>query len=186
MPNPRTIEIEKWTESDQCRFDSKRQIDMSTGCVGWMGAKIPSGYGTIWFNGRTVKVHRVAYLLAHGNLPALPLDHLCRNKGCTNPNHLEPVSVAENTRRAGTAVSAVNATKSQCKRGHILGGDNVTPGNKARGWRICRECQLASARRRNLLIRMASAASGVPQHRLRTICGTSEAALLSLIAKTYP
>jgi HNH endonuclease len=71
-----------------------------TACWIWDGAKIPQGYGTTSVDGRTVGVHRVAYERAHGPIPAgLEIDHLCRTRPCVRPEHLEPVTTAENQRR---------------------------------------------------------------------------------------
>jgi hypothetical protein len=98
--------------------------------------------------------HRVAYSRAKGPIPAgFHIDHLCRNRLCVNPDHLEAVDPKTNILR-GVGAPAQNALKTHCVRGH-----EFTPGNthlSPAGWRICRICQrLSSARRRE-------AASGRP------------------------
>lgn len=72
-------------------------------CWPWPGAKIPDGYGRVKFNGRTRYAHRVAYELHVGPIPdRLMLDHICHERDCFNPSHLQPVTHAENLQnRAG-------------------------------------------------------------------------------------
>lgn len=70
------------------------------GCWEWQGELNRNGYGRVWVNGRRLMAHRVAYQLLVGDIePGLVLDHLCRNRRCCNPEHLEPVTVRENTLR---------------------------------------------------------------------------------------
>lgn len=74
------------------------------GCWLWRGALTGAGYGAIWIDGRTLPAHRIVFAEVRGPIPAgLFLDHLCRNKRCVNPSHLEPVSPATNTRRGNVA-----------------------------------------------------------------------------------
>lgn len=74
------------------------------GCWVWNGETNRNGYGRVHFNQKKRVVHRVVWFLFYGELPAdTVLDHLCRNRLCCNPSHLEPVSVFENTIR-GQAV----------------------------------------------------------------------------------
>lgn len=121
------------------------KFTIGDGCWQWTAARSASGYGVFWVDGRNASAHRVMYELMVGPIPAgLDIDHLCRNRLCVRPAHLEPVSERVNTLR-GTAPSAVNAHKSECRRGHALAGANlyVNP----RGERQCRECQRAACRR---------------------------------------
>lgn len=70
-------------------------------CWEWTGAKTPQGYGTHCLNYKYWRAHRLAYVLLVGDIPeGLVLDHLCGNKGCVNPKHLEPVTQGENVRRS--------------------------------------------------------------------------------------
>lgn len=67
----------------------------------------------------------------------LQLDHLCRNRLCVNPSHLEPVTCRENVLR-GNGRCAANAKKTHCPRGHAYAGANLLIGTK--GERCCRKC----------------------------------------------
>lgn len=82
------------------RFWSRISIAES-GCWEWTGALIASGYGSIRVNDRGLVAHRFAWELLRGPIPdGLQVDHLCMNRKCCNPDHLEPVTQAENLRRA--------------------------------------------------------------------------------------
>lgn len=75
---------------------------------------------TVWKNGKwdCVKVHKWLGEYLYGPLEkGMCFDHLCRNRACINPDHLERVTVGENTHR-GNSPWANNARRSTCKRGH--------------------------------------------------------------------
>ena len=127
------------------RLASKSRRTRS-GCMEWRGATQSRGYGSVCIGAKkTALAHRVAYFLHHGGIDAaLTIDHLCRNRRCVNPAHLEQVSNRTNILR-GEGFSATNARKTHCDAGHALAGDNLIV--KARGSRNCRECQRESERR---------------------------------------
>ena len=128
---------------------------LPSGCWVWRGAMNGKGYG-LCYEGvspgryRWKMAHRVVYEAAKGPIPTgLTLDHLCRNRACVNPDHLEPVSNRENILR-GKGATALNARKTHCKRGHELSDRNLKP-NKA--GRECRKCARDRENKRRALRR---------------------------------
>jgi hypothetical protein len=124
-------------------------VDKSGSCWVWTGACDPNGYGRAgrFVNGSGDYAHRAAYILAGGQIgPGLQLDHLCRNKACVNPAHLEAVSARENILRSPVALAAVNARKSACPQGHPYDAANTYWSHGGRH-RSCRACRLAANRK---------------------------------------
>lgn len=77
-----------------------KTVMVEGGCWEFTGCKVKGGYGRLWCRGRQVMAHRAAYEEFVGPIPAgMHLDHICRNTSCVNPDHLEPVTQAENNRR---------------------------------------------------------------------------------------
>lgn len=122
-------------------------VDRSGGaasCWTWLGKVSPAGYGRGGrFVGERVP-HRAAYRLLVGPIPdGLTIDHLCRNTRCVNPAHLEPVTLAENIRRAA-------ATKTHCPSGHPY--DDANTYRTRSNHRACRTChRMGEARRKRRL-----------------------------------
>lgn len=86
------------------RYDHDYDIDPETGCWVWARGPGPSGYGVKSVNGKRVRAHRHYYEQAKGPIPdGLQIDHLCRNPACVNPEHLEAVTQAQNTRRGAAS-----------------------------------------------------------------------------------
>ena len=114
------------------------------GCWPWT-RYLQRGYGIIQRpDGKRVPAHRAVYELLVGPIPdGLTLDHLCRNPPCCNPDHLEPVTQAENNRR-GVGWAGENARKTHCKRGHEFTPENTYT---YRGMRSCRLCARIKAKR---------------------------------------
>jgi hypothetical protein len=121
---------------------------MVESCWEWVGHRNRQGYGKFWAYRKCREAHRWSYEHFVGPIPrGLTLDHLCRNPGCVNPSHLEPVTAKENSLR-GHNPFADNARKTHCVHGHKLSGKNLkTPPSRA-GIRLCRKCCNAMAMRR--------------------------------------
>lgn len=120
-----------------------------TRCWTWTRAKNGRGYGAVWHESRVQLIHRVAYEALVGPIPAgLELDHLCRNRACYNPAHLEPVTHAENVRRGSSGARMRNRTR--CPQGHPYDETNTCHVQRSNGkkQRACRACKSASAKRR--------------------------------------
>lgn len=115
------------------RFDAK--VERTEGCHLWVGGLNSRGYGSFGVpGGGSVLAHRFAWEREHGPIPdGLTVDHLCCEKRCQNPAHMELVSREENSSRLGRR-------RTTCIRGHQLDGDNlyVYPGTGKRGCRACR------------------------------------------------
>lgn len=132
------------------------KVEKTEGCWFWKAAKHPRGYGQIHDNdrGRMVSAHIVAYELTVGPVPeGMELDHLCRNTSCVRPDHLEPVTHAENVWRgeSGSFGGPVkNAAKRRCPQGHPYSKENTYVGPK--GTRFCRACARARQRKRRALL----------------------------------
>jgi hypothetical protein len=118
-------------------WEKVRGGDVET-CWLWTGAKVgpANGYGSfiVAWPAKTV-AHRWAYeQLIAPVPPGLDLDHLCRNRSCVNPWHLDPVTRKVNLNRGIHA----NAAKTQCRSGHAF--TEVNTRINSRGSRECREC----------------------------------------------
>lgn len=117
------------------RFRNRVVPDSTTGCWEFLGTKTPKGYHQFHADGES-RAHRFAFKSFKGAIPeGMVVDHLCRNRGCVNPDHLELKTVGGNIHAVGSeALAAINAAKTLCPRGHAF--DYVDP----RGRRRCKRC----------------------------------------------
>lgn len=126
----------EWIERAPQRFMQK--VDKtSAGCWEWTAARSSSGYGQFGPGGRGSQAlaHRWAYEFFVGPIPdGLELDHLCRNRACVNPEHLEPVTHRVNALR-GYSPKILSYLTGRCRQGHPR--DGLSRG----GRRYCRECE---------------------------------------------
>jgi hypothetical protein len=129
------------------RFWRSVEVGHPLGCWWWIGKGSTHGYGRFTFGRRSlgerrdVYAHRFAYEALIGPIPdGMQLDHLCRNRVCVNPDHLEIVTSAVNTSRGWPTTSTT------CKRGHRLSGTNLYI-QPSTGRRCCQLCKDASIRR---------------------------------------
>lgn len=117
-------------------------------CWMWRRGKLPAGYGLFKLRSYVqVYAHRFSYELAHGAIPdGLHVDHLCENKGCVNPAHLDVCTKAENTTRY---FERKRARDPMCKNGlHDLSLPGAVFVHPSRGGRYCRLCREANSRRK--------------------------------------
>lgn len=103
-------------------------------CWEWVGTRSRKGYGRFSVNAKRVAAHRFAYEEFVGHIPdGLEIDHLCRNRSCVNPKHLEPVTHKENVLRSPVNPIAIAASKTTCAEGHEL-----SPWRRGRRCLVCR------------------------------------------------
>jgi hypothetical protein len=125
-------------------FEEKYMPEPMSGCWLWFASDDGNGYGAFWNGKAMIKAYRWAYEYFIGKVPiGLELDHLCENKMCVNPKHLEPVTHLENVRRGKCSETSGQwqRDKTHCPQGHSYSGDNlyIRPNGTGRGCRICRK-----------------------------------------------
>ncbi len=129
------------------RLQGRSFPEPNSGCTLYTGYLDPDGYGQIWVTDRHCGAHRIAYEVYRGPIDTgLSIDHLCRNRACINPCHLETVTTRVNLMR-GVGLAATNSRKTECKRGHPFTPENTYTVNNGRGWRGCRICRSNYVRR---------------------------------------
>lgn len=113
-------------------------VDKSGDCWLWKGATNNGGYGLSSLKGVNTTAHRKSFIISNPdiNITGLDIDHLCRNRLCVKPSHLEAVSHAENCRR-GNGFSGINSRKTHCKNGHEFNSENTIIEKLGRKCRLC-------------------------------------------------
>lgn len=133
------------------------RVDRSGGpdaCWPWLGAINQKGYGRRYHEGKDTTAHRVALLLSGQSIPdGYTVDHLCRNRLCQNPHHLEAVSHQTNVLR-GDTLSAAHARRTVCANGHRFDG-------LKEGYRFCLACHREIKKRRRILRFLQSQSEGM-------------------------
>lgn len=119
-------------------FWNKVQLGNDTECWPWTGYR-ERGYGRLNRRGRVFYAHRIAFVHRYGEPdPTLVIDHLCRNRACVNPAHMQAVPCGENVLR-GMGWAGVHSRKTHCVSGHELTPTNVYI--HPSGERVCRTCK---------------------------------------------
>lgn len=136
-----------------------RETGNELGCIEWTGSRMPdNGYGRAHVNGEPGYAHRLAYQLHKGEIPdGMFIDHVCCNKWCVNPDHLEVVTNSENLSRfherwkAGFQYDKWKM-KTHCKHGHEYTKENTYTYKNKKGTydRQCRKCISDRGKKRNV------------------------------------
>lgn len=125
------------------RFWSKVQVSTNKHCWLWRAGKFISGYGEFSLNNKPYLAHRVAYeIFFDKKIPKnLELHHICKNRLCVNPDHLELVTRKEHVSKTDHSNNGENSRKkTRCPRGHLLSGSNLRKYALKLGKRSCRMC----------------------------------------------
>jgi len=134
------------------------KVNKGNGCWEWNASLTRFGYGAFYWRGQMRPAHRFAYEDIKGAIPdKLTIDHLCRNRSCVNPDHLEAVTQRVNVLR-GQGITAAEARRTHCPLGHPydLFNTYIRPGGKR--IRDCRACKdLARQRHKAKQRRIANA-----------------------------
>lgn len=135
MKNPTVWQLRRMSLED--RLMARVIMIPESTCWHWTGCIDRDGYAKMSTKNRPTMVYRISYELFVGPIPeGMVIDHICRQRDCVNPKHLEVVTSRENTMRSPIAPAALNARKTHCSEGHEL-VDASHPSKKQRGCLIC-------------------------------------------------
>ena len=129
---------------------ARSEVDAASQCWNWTRQLTHCGYGRLFGQ----PAHRLAYMAHVGPIgKGLDIDHLCRNRACVNPSHLEPVTRSVNVLRGirGTQQKEGAKARTHCSNGHDLAGNTYL--RPSDGARICRVCRKAADERNRIVNR---------------------------------
>lgn len=134
------LTVKRILGDDKARLLSWVDADVDAPCWRWKGQISNGGYGLMSLtrkgHQRMMSAHRVSYMLLVGPIPdGLTLDHLCRNRWCVNPDHLEAVTLQVNMSRGA------HALKTHCPQGHPYDEANTYMNGSSRDCRACRNAR---------------------------------------------
>lgn len=106
------------------------QVRIGPQCWEWLGYRREDGYGDFGLDGNAIRAHRFSYMTTRGDIPSgYEINHLCRNRCCVKPDHLEVTTRRENLRYSspmtGTGAGDFQASKTHCPQGHPYNGQNL-------------------------------------------------------------
>jgi|SRR6267142_4406312 len=117
----------------QARTRNRIHPKSYTDCWHWPNGKTSDGYGIVHYNGKTTYTHRLFYEALIGKIPSgLTIDHLCLQKDCFNPRHMEVVTLSENGKRG---------MQKRCILGHIMTKENIYQDPSRPNSKRCRDCR---------------------------------------------
>ena len=136
-------QLYRWLTPDERITESIIEVTDGSCLISECG--ITNGYCYMNMNGKKTALHRYVYEREFGKIPkGYVIDHLCENTQCINPYHLEVVTNKENVLR-GNGLTAQNARKTHCKRGHEFTPENTYLDKAGKG-RACNTCMIAYSR----------------------------------------
>lgn len=122
------------------------KVNKTDDCWLWTGCLADTGYGRLTYNTEQWYAHRLSYVLHKGEISeGLVLDHLCRNRACVNPDHLQAVPQSINVLRGLNKAGFEQINRTHCPKGHAY--DLANTYYDKRNWRQCRACNRARSRR---------------------------------------
>lgn len=149
MPSKAKPTLYPLTDTQLNNFFNKVE-KVPNGCWEWSSHLMNKGYGQVGLNNKLYLAHRISYELVKGPIPEkLVLDHLCRNRRCVNPDHLEAVTQRTNIIDRGTGKIAQAARRISCVNGHPYNAINTQYITKPNGYtskrcRICRRIPISA------------------------------------------